>query len=153
MGSRQSVRVLLFDESDRILLVRFWDGDHSWWCTPGGGVEAGETDETAASRELTEELGSIDLELGSCIWTRRHVGVFRGQPFDQTERIYVGHAAAFEPRPSPEALLEHGPDDIRWWTADELATSADEFAPRRLPELVLQLLEVGPPTQPVDVGI
>ncbi|MEX2547771.1 MAG: NUDIX domain-containing protein [Chloroflexota bacterium] len=153
MGSRQSVRVLLLDEADRVLLVRFWDGDHSWWCTPGGGVEAGETDETAASRELAEELGNVDVELGPCIWTRRHVGVFRGQPFDQAERIYLGHVAAFEPRPSPAALLEHGPDDIRWWTADELSGADGEFAPRRLPELVRDLLNTGPPLTPIDVGV
>ncbi len=78
------------DESDRILLVRFWDGDQSWWCTPGGGVELGETDESAALRELREELGEADVQLGPCIWTRRHVGVFRGNPFDQSERIYLG---------------------------------------------------------------
>lgn len=36
MDSRQAVRVLLFDEGDRVLLVRFWDGERSWWCTPGG---------------------------------------------------------------------------------------------------------------------
>jgi len=145
--------VLLFDEANRVLLVRFWDGEHSWWCTPGGGVEAGETDETAAFRELTEELGNADVELGPCVWTRRHAGVFRGQPFDQAERIYVGRVAAFEPRPSREALREHDLADIRWWTADELAVANSEFAPRRLPELVRDILDVGTPPAPIDVGL
>ncbi len=153
MASRRAVRVLLFDEADRVLLVRFWDGDRSWWCTPGGGVEPGESDEDAARRELAEESGSVPLELGPCIWTRRHVGVFRGRPFDQSERIYLGRVAAFQPRPSPKALREHDPEDIRWWTTDQLATADDEFAPRRLPQLVERIIHTGPPAAPVDVGV
>lgn len=152
MTTRQAVRVLLFDEADRLLLVRFWDGDRSWWCTPGGGVETGESDEAAADRELREELGDAAIELGPCIWTRRHIGVFRGRPFDQSERIYLGRVAAFEPRPSPQALREHEMEDIRWWPTDELLASREEFAPRRLPELVQQVIRDGPPAAPVDVG-
>ena len=153
MPSREAVRVLLLDETNRVLLVRFWDGDRSWWCTPGGGVEPGENDQSAAVRELREELGDAPIELGPCIWTRRHVGVFRGDAFDQSERIYLGRVTAFEPRPSPAALLEHGTEDIRWWTADQLASAEAEFAPRRLPVLVRGLLDDGPPSEPVDVGI
>lgn len=88
MGSREAGRILLVDEADRVLLVRFWDGDRSWWCTPGGGIEPGETDGAAALREIREELGGESIEFGPCIWTRRHIGVFRGRPFDQCERIY-----------------------------------------------------------------
>jgi len=153
MTSRQAVRVLLLDEADRVLLVRFRDGDHSWWCTPGGGVEPDETDEIAALRELREELGDAPVRLGPCIWTRRHVGVFRGSPFDQSERIYLGRVVAFEPRPSPTALLEHSAEDIRWWTADQLESADAEFSPRRLPTLVRRLLDGGPPSKAVDVGI
>ena len=150
---RRAVRILIVDEADRVLLVRFWDGDRSWWCTPGGGVEVGETEEDAVKRELREELGTEAVELGSCIWTRRHVGVFRGRPFDQVERIYFARVAAFEPRPTPAALLEHGRNDIRWWTPDELAAASDEFAPRRLPELVRDVIAAGPPSAPLDVGV
>lgn len=153
MTSRRAVRVLLFDEADRVLLVRFWDGDRSWWCTPGGGVEPGETDEAAARRELGEELGDAPIELGPCIWTRRHIGVFRGQPFDQVERIYLGRVRAFEPHPEPSAFSEHEPEDIRWWTTDEIATSDATFSPTRLPALVRHLLDDGPPGEPIDVGV
>ncbi|MEP7081933.1 MAG: NUDIX domain-containing protein [Chloroflexota bacterium] len=153
MASREAVRVLLFDEAARILLVRFWDGDRSWWCTPRGGVEPGETDEAAALRELREELGEAPFDLGPCVWTRRHVGVFRGVRFDQSERIYLGRVAAFEPRPSAPALREHRPEDIRWWALDELLEEAAEFAPRLLPALVRDIIETGPPSRPIDVGI
>lgn len=152
--TRHAVRVLLLDEADRLLLVRFWDGDRSWWCTPGGGIEPGESEQAAAAaRQLREELGDAPIEIGPCIWTRRHVGVFRGRPFDQSERIYLGRVPAFEPRPSPAALREHRPDDIRWWTTDELTESGEEFAPRRLPQLLRDLLAGRPPAEPIDVGV
>jgi hypothetical protein len=61
--------------------------------------------------------------------------------------------AAFEPHPSPHALREHGREDIRWWTTDELETADDEFTPRSLPELVRRLMRDGPPAAPVDVGV
>jgi hypothetical protein len=80
------------------------------------------------------------VELGPCIWTRRHIG------------IYLGHVAAFEPRPIPEALREHAPDDIRWWTLEELAESTEEFAPRRLPALVRAIGRTGHPERPIDAG-
>ncbi len=150
---RHAVRVLLRDEANRVLLVRFWDGRRSWWCTPGGGIEPGETDLAAAARELREELGEAAIEIGPCVWTRRRVGVFRGQPFDQSERIYLGRVPAFEPQPSAAALREHGTEDIRWWTVDELESSAEDFAPRRLPQLLHDLRAEGPPAEPVDVGI
>jgi hypothetical protein len=42
------------DPADRILLVHFSTGV---WATPGGGIDAGETDEDALHRELAEEIG------------------------------------------------------------------------------------------------
>ena len=58
---RRSARVFLFDPGGRILLIRFvaeLEGKgFVFWVTPGGEVEAGETDLAAAKRELFEELG------------------------------------------------------------------------------------------------
>lgn len=153
LTTRHAARVLLFDEADRLVLVRFWDDDRSWWCTPGGGIEPGEADEDAVRREVREELGTDALKLGPCVWTRRHIGVFRGQPFDQRERIYLARTATFRPTPTPAALREHGQDDIRWWSLDELATSDEDFAPRRLASLARTIIDHGPPTVPIDVGI
>jgi 8-oxo-dGTP pyrophosphatase MutT (NUDIX family) len=151
--SRTAVRVILLDESDRVLLVRFWDGDRSWWCAPGGGIEDGESDEEAAGRELAEEVGLPHVELGPHIWVRRHVGVFRGRPFDQRERYLVARTDRFEPAPSAHKPVEHEPRDMRWWSLEELGESDEDFAPRRLPTLLRALLEGGPPAEPLDVGV
>ena len=41
--------------------------------------------------------------------------------------------------------------EIRWWTADELRRSREVFGPRRLPELVDDLLELGVPPAPLEL--
>lgn len=63
---RHSARILLLDEQDRILLLRVDDGEAfhhnrpemiTFWITPGGGVEPGETYEATARRELWDVVG------------------------------------------------------------------------------------------------
>jgi 8-oxo-dGTP pyrophosphatase MutT (NUDIX family) len=54
------VKVLLFDESGRLLLQKRADGI---WDLPGGIVELGETLEGAAIREVAEETGLVIKDL------------------------------------------------------------------------------------------
>ena len=153
---RQAVRAVVLDPADRILLVRFEFPDRELWATPGGGIDEHESVEQAIRRELDEELGLVDVELGPWIWTREHVFPFWDGSWDgQVERYVLVRTRAFEPVPrfSPEELAAEFVTGMRWWTVDELAGSDELFAPRRLPELVAELLREGPPGEPVDVGV
>jgi 8-oxo-dGTP pyrophosphatase MutT (NUDIX family) len=154
---RRGARAVVLDPDDRVLLVRFDFPDASFWATPGGGVEPGETHEEALVRELVEEAGLEDVVLGPLIWTRTHVVPFASGRWDgQTERYFLLRTHRFEPAPrqTAEELAAEWVTAIRWWTQAELAAARDVvFAPRRLPELVAALVRDGPPGEPLDVGV
>ncbi len=74
MSLRESVRALVLDPDDHVLLVRFhWDGlefEEGFWANPGGGLEPGKTRAAALRRELAEECGLPVEEIGPEIWTK-----------------------------------------------------------------------------------
>lgn len=152
MPQRTGVRAVVLDPADRLLLVRFSDAMGSWWATPGGGVDPGESDAEALARELGEEVGLHSFELGPLLWTREHWHVDPRRFGGQLERHYLVRSEAFEIAPtfSEAELAAEGVHEARWFTLDEVDTVLT--GPRRLPELVRDVLEHGPPAQPLDAG-
>jgi double-stranded uracil-DNA glycosylase len=153
---RPAARAVVLDPANRILLVRFVFPDgKTVWVPPGGGVEPDETHEHAIERELAEESGLRVFEPGPCVWIREHWFTSMAGWAGQAERIYLVRTAAFEPAPewSVDQLRAEGIAEQRWWTLEELERSDAIFAPRRLPELVRELVASGPPPEPVDVGV
>lgn len=155
---RSSVRALVLDPADRVLLVRFEFPEVTVWATPGGGQEVDEDDDATLRRELDEELGLHGIHIGPHIWNRLHVIPFLDGRWDgQRDRIYLVRTDTFEPAPrlTWEQLRAERVHELRWWTSEELSRPAEDvrFAPRRLPELVAELLTAGPPDAPVDVGV
>jgi double-stranded uracil-DNA glycosylase len=152
MPPRQGVRAVVLDHADRILLVRFEDAMGTWWATPGGGVDEGESDADALARELREEVGLFELELGPLLWRRHHWHVDPTRWGGQNERVYLVRTEAFDLAPSfsRAELAAEGVHDARWFTLDELATVVT--GPQRLGELVREIVESGPPAEPLDAG-
>jgi G:T/U-mismatch repair DNA glycosylase/8-oxo-dGTP pyrophosphatase MutT (NUDIX family) len=151
LAPRLGVRALVLDQADRVLMVRFEDELGDWWSTPGGGVDPGESDEEALARELAEEVGLRDFELGPLIWTREHWLVNPRKWGGQRERLYLVRTAAFEPAPSFSAaeLAAEGVHEARWFSVDELDSVIT--GPRTFALLVRDLIEHGPPPEPLAV--
>ena len=138
---RKAVRALVADRDDRVLLVRFARpvGDDTWWGSPGGGIDPGETEEQALRRELREEIGLHDFELGPFLY--EHLGEFpwAKRLYRQRNRTYLVRVDGHEPVASVD-LSQEGVVGVRWWSLDELARSEERFAPPDLPERVRTIL-------------
>jgi 8-oxo-dGTP diphosphatase len=155
LSLRDAVRAVVLDPDDRVLLVRFEFPHAVLWAPPGGGVDAGESDEEALRRELREELGLVRFELGPCVWVREHVFDPKfGELDGQIERVYLVRTPAFEPRPhlTREQLEAEYVFGLRWWAPDELARSDERFAPAGLQRLVADLVAGGAPPEPLVIG-
>ncbi len=74
------VRVVIFDEEKRVLMVRQRHEDKDIWMVPGGAIEEKENSHQAAIREVKEETG-LDVEIGKLIWHVEEVSENRGQRF------------------------------------------------------------------------
>jgi TDG/mug DNA glycosylase family protein len=138
--NRVAVRALVIDDDDRVLLVQYRRpvSDETWWGTPGGGVDPGETDEQALARELREEIGLHEFELGPVLF--EHVGAFpwARQLFRQMNKTYLVRVRDHEPRATIDLSAE-GVVDVRWWSRSELEATDAQFAPPDLLERVRNL--------------
>jgi 8-oxo-dGTP pyrophosphatase MutT (NUDIX family) len=147
---RRAARVLLLDPRDRVLLVAHVPATgRRVWTAPGGGLRPGEDHETAARRELVEELG-LAVTPGPWVWSRRVVFAFRGVWLDQDERWFLARVAGLDPAQVP--LDDPATDEARWWSVEELAATEDVLAPATFAEQLTRLLAEGPPADPRTVG-
>jgi 8-oxo-dGTP pyrophosphatase MutT (NUDIX family) len=148
---RHAVRVLLLDEQDRLLLFR--SARRGWWQPPGGGIEEGEDVRVAATRELAEETGLLDLELGPEIWHRSTAYTWHGIEIDQRERWLMARTTHFEPDTAGLSARETADlAEWRWWTVPELILTNQHLVPSDLGMRIFNLLEQGPPGGPIRVG-
>lgn len=125
-GKTLGVRVLVQDDQNRVLLVRhtYLEG---WWL-PGGGVDAAETTEAAAARELKEEAGLIATSRPKLISVHSnerffpgdHVLIFRVDTFETGER-----SSRHEIAEVGFFALEALPADLNRGTRDRLAEIFD----------------------------
>lgn len=127
-----SVTVLLFDEQDRVLLVRH--SDRGVWVAPGGMVEPDEDPEETARREMREETG-VDVDLVSIL------GVFGGPEFRVTYRngdqvgyvmtVYEARMLGGQPTPDLDETL-----DVGFFTREQVdALETAEWLPVVLREI------------------
>jgi len=115
-----------------------------WWELPGGGVEAAESPEEAAVRELGEELG-VDIGVEQVAvgrWTRTVVYPRVDGWWWQDETVVqvgLGQVPAWSlTGRTAEEQAAHG--QPRWWSVEEVVASAERFFPDSLPTVLPRFL-------------
>ncbi|MEM7403704.1 MAG: NUDIX domain-containing protein [Pseudomonadota bacterium] len=153
--SRQAVRAVLVTPDQRILLMRLIHASRPFWITPGGGIEAGESDAMAMTRELAEETGLQTFELGPCLWTRETTYTLDANTSDavevaQSERFYLVRTDPFEPSAAgmpPEAERDWF-QGFEWHSLNTLRALTERVVPTGLDQHLEHLFVHGPPTNP-----
>jgi hypothetical protein len=108
--------------------------------------------EEGLRRELRERPASR-IRAWTVVWTRREVFEWAGQIPDQFERIVVVRVPQFAPEPELSAEQSRPRAFTRcWWTLADVEGSDAVFYPTRPAYFLRQLLESGPPTEPIDVS-
>ncbi|MDR3072881.1 MAG: NUDIX hydrolase [Clostridiales Family XIII bacterium] len=74
------VRVVILNDEGKILFVRQQHEGKEIWMVPGGAIEAGETSQDAAIREVLEETGLV-VDIERLLWHVEEVNEARGQRF------------------------------------------------------------------------
>ncbi|MEV0528922.1 NUDIX domain-containing protein [Streptomyces sp. NPDC050439] len=146
---RPAARVICLDAAHRLLLLRWRDPfDGTWlWEPPGGGIEADETPQAAARRELAEETG-----LDPAAVLDRSVPVDRdvrwnGKRYTGTELFFVAQFAENRPPLVRTGLLpdEQASLDTHIWIAwTDLGSLPDPVEPPQLLTVLAALAPDGP---------
>ncbi len=146
MRSRRAARVVILDETGRVLLVRGHDADEPdrhWWFTVGGGIDPGESPAQAACREVLEETGLqiAPEDLEGPVLERSAIFDFAREHCRQDEVFFCVRISSDHELSSAgwTELETNFIDEMSWVSVAELRAVTEEVFPRRLPELVASL--------------
>ena len=152
---RHAIRAILLTPQSEVLLMRIHPPDNHecfWWIAPGGGLESGETTADGLRRELQEELGLDEYEVGPLVWRRQHTFDWAKERIRQYEEYYIVCVERFEPKMS-DPVEAKVLDKFRWWSTTELSETNERLTPLSLADIVGRYLTEGAPQKTLKLEV
>ena len=147
MRKRPSARLLVTDRQGRLLLFRFRHDDgplkgKSYWATPGGALDEGESFAEAARRELYEETAIVS-DVGHEVAIRRvRFMMPEGDMVDAEERYFlVVTDAEADHSANPDPVERNFITEARWWSLPELERTGDVVFPEDVSDMLRAVLD------------
>jgi len=144
---RQAARAILMDGAGRVLLIHFamprGGGIYTFWATPGGGQEPGESAMAAVKREILEELG-LNPALHGPVHTAVGIFEYDGVMVENTDTFFLGHC---DVTPALQGANDHERAallELRWWTPEEIENTGEDVYPRDLAEVLRRMRRMFP---------
>jgi 8-oxo-dGTP pyrophosphatase MutT (NUDIX family) len=163
---RRTVRAIMLDAEDRILMFRIEDDTSRapgvdakkriFWITPGGGAWANESDVEAVRREVCEETGITNREadFGSCIWRGVHDLLWNDALVRVDERFFLVRVRSASIDIGGMEPLERSVYRAhRWWSLGELASTDEIILPKDLAALLPPLIEGAAYPNPIEIDL
>jgi 8-oxo-dGTP pyrophosphatase MutT (NUDIX family) len=156
-----SARALLIDPDDRVLMMKLAGRRivdpaarlrPTFWVTPGGSLEAGESFQDGLRRELREETGLEIADVGRHVWISDKELDISGERVLTRAHVYALRVPAFEP-----VVREMTPEEtesfrgFRWWSLADIVASRESFIPRDLAALLRPLLAGDWPVEAIRI--
>ncbi|QRG08313.1 NUDIX domain-containing protein [Xanthobacter dioxanivorans] len=145
MKQRPSSRLLVVNAESRLLLFRFEHRTGAlagsvFWAPPGGGLDAGESFEQAACRELLEETGLQLADPGPQVARRRVTFTMPdGGLVEADERYFLVRVPTLEISSSGwtdeerAVVAAHG-----WWSPADLARATEQVWPEDVTDMLVE---------------
>ena len=159
MHHEMTVRVILLNERNEVLLQRISiDGKPTFFITPGGRVEEGDTAlEESVFREIEEETGisreSIFVAGAGPLYVGHHRMVKRGVQVEMTENFFVARVSGSGTVDAEQRSLTEEERGVfrgeRWFSLQELQDRTEIIVPVNLADLVSSVVR-GDPFPAVD---
>jgi len=138
MNIRLTARIILLNNEDKCMLLKFVEPQRSFWLTPGGKIEEGETPFQAAQRELHEETGITSAEFVTPhSWYGEGISLLHGVPTFFKEhyflaRVYTSDVSSAYLNPDEKEIIK----EYKWWDLAALMQCNEPLYPTGLVDIL-----------------